>query len=460
MYLTHVLLISDVEAGVLLFIGQVADALATPLVGIVSDTCTLGRKCVLAAGTALVGISYPLMYQNFACWASPRAQFWYLANIIVVFQFGWAAAQISHLALLSDIGTSARVRTLLNSIRFGATVSSNLVVFLAAFFVLSGGQNIEPGDAPKFRLLAYMVSGFGLLCATGCLAVVTIPKHNRPGSRTLGEVARIQWWQWLCRVDFWQAGVLYMCARLITNTVQVYLQLYVVETLHMRPLALALVPSGFFLGQMAASLGVPVITQHLSSEGTFTLGLLCIGLGSFSAYLADVWWADVIYGGSMLMGVGCGVVMVISLAIVADLVSNQKQTAAWVYGLMSFSDKLSGGIALLTIQHGLQSFGSFRTSNSARAQYLLYVVGVLPVAISAVAFLTMTSVSQSRPPPITVPEGANPEEKLAMSPHSDSFLMRELREVSWNESRFGWGHWPNVDPGDDRDLWGAYIPVP
>lgn len=27
--------------------------------------------------------------------------------------------------------------------------------------------------------------GFGLLCATGCLAVVTIPKHNRPGSRTL-----------------------------------------------------------------------------------------------------------------------------------------------------------------------------------------------------------------------------------------------------------------------------------
>jgi len=25
--------------------------------------------------------------------ASPRAQFWYLANIIVVFQFGWAAAR-------------------------------------------------------------------------------------------------------------------------------------------------------------------------------------------------------------------------------------------------------------------------------------------------------------------------------------------------------------------------------
>lgn len=41
---------------------------------------------------------------------------------------------------------------------------------------------------------------------------------------------------------------------------------------------------------------------------------------------------------------------------------------------------------------GLQSFGSFRTSNSARAQYLLYVVPRAPPTFSPLHFLNITAI--------------------------------------------------------------------
>lgn len=44
----------------------------------------------------MVGISYPLMYQP-CPFTQSDSVFWYLAAIIIIFQFGWAAAQISHL---------------------------------------------------------------------------------------------------------------------------------------------------------------------------------------------------------------------------------------------------------------------------------------------------------------------------------------------------------------------------
>eukprot|EP00667_Euglena_gracilis_P007843 EG_transcript_7932 len=462
-YLTHVLLMSDVESGILLFIGQVADALATPIVGILSDRCGLGRKFFLGVGYIMVGLTYPLMYERCPFVVGPGAQFWYLAVIIVLFQFGWAAGQISHLALLTDIGGTSTIRTLLNSIRFGATVSANLTVFLSAFVVLAGGSDrVTPADAPKFRLLAWLMCAVGAVCSVLCLVGVKLPEGgSRTTSLTLGQ--RTTWWQWFLRMDFYQAAILYMCARLIANTVQVYLQLYVVETLGMRPFALAVVPTCFFVGQMVASMMIPLATQYLSSESIFVMGTLGIGGGCLLTYLADRWTVRFIYAGSSVTGIGCGMVMVISLAIVADLVSTQKRTAAWVYGLMSFADKLSGGLVLLIIQNGLNSFGSFRTATAARGEYLLNVVSVLPVLISLLAFLTMLSVLHLKPP-VADDNGDAAETDSLLREKGGSARREEsnaMLDLVLNESRFGWNHWYNAEAAAaEEDLWSNYIPVP
>ena len=61
--------------------------------------------------------SFPLVFMSSpkAVSESPAAQMVYYSAFIVVFQFGWACVQISHLALITDLtGTSRPPLTNLN----------------------------------------------------------------------------------------------------------------------------------------------------------------------------------------------------------------------------------------------------------------------------------------------------------------------------------------------------------
>lgn len=49
-------------------------------------------------------------------------------------------------------------------------------------------------------------------------------------------------------------------------------------------------------------------------------------------------------------GAGGSIVLVTSLGITADLIGNQTSSGAFVYGIMSFTDKLANGIAVIIIQ--------------------------------------------------------------------------------------------------------------
>lgn len=50
--------------------------------------------------------------------------------------------------------------------------------------------------------------------------------------------------------------------------------------------------------------------------------------------------------------IGCAgsIVLVTSLGITADLIGDKTGNGAFVYGLMSFTDKLSNGVAVVVIQ--------------------------------------------------------------------------------------------------------------
>ena len=51
---------------------------------------------------------------------------------MIIFQFGWASTQISHLAAIPDIASSQNERTGLTAIRYSMTVASNILVYLTA----------------------------------------------------------------------------------------------------------------------------------------------------------------------------------------------------------------------------------------------------------------------------------------------------------------------------------------
>ena len=104
-YYYGVVQFSNSYAGYLLLIGQVADALATTFIGFESDRTRTGlfrygrRKTWHLIGVICVLGSFPFCFNLcVGCeHAKIGARFFYYAMFIIIFQFGWASSQISHL---------------------------------------------------------------------------------------------------------------------------------------------------------------------------------------------------------------------------------------------------------------------------------------------------------------------------------------------------------------------------
>lgn len=122
-YMHKVVKLSPVTAGSLLLVGQVADALSTPFVGIESDktgNCKYGRrKTWHLLGVCCVASTFPFIFTKcFGCdGVNEYPKVIYYVPFIVIFQFGWASTQISHLALIPELTECQVEKVTLNAIR-------------------------------------------------------------------------------------------------------------------------------------------------------------------------------------------------------------------------------------------------------------------------------------------------------------------------------------------------------
>ena len=119
-----VLQVPNTYAGLLLLIGQVADASATPIIGFLCDKTRTRygrRKTWHLIGTVMVAVSLFFFWHNcLACNSStPLAlEILYFAVPISIFQIGWASVQISHLSLIPELTSDESERVGLNAIRY------------------------------------------------------------------------------------------------------------------------------------------------------------------------------------------------------------------------------------------------------------------------------------------------------------------------------------------------------
>ena len=75
-------------------------------------------KCLL--GTVCVLFAFPFIFLRcIGCETSTQwAQLVYYAAFVIIFQFGWAAVQISHLSLVPELTPTEHERTELIAIRY------------------------------------------------------------------------------------------------------------------------------------------------------------------------------------------------------------------------------------------------------------------------------------------------------------------------------------------------------
>ncbi|XP_075969195.1 major facilitator superfamily domain-containing protein 12-like isoform X2 [Anticarsia gemmatalis] len=349
-----------------MLVGQVVDAIATPFVGYHSDhtdnplSAKYGRRKLWHLfGTVCVLLSFPFIFSEcIECSLAHKwAQMYYFAAFIIIFQIGWAAVQISHLSLIPELSEDDHTRTHLTAIRYGFTVFSNLFVYVITWIILQMTGECEkhqvgPSDAWKFRHIVYIVLGVGTLTSIIFHATVSEKNNYQRQDQLLSDTGSGTHLEFLKRPLMYQVAGVYMCTRLVVNISQVLIPLYLHRTLGLAARSLAVVPLSMHLGSLAAAGVQRLAPRSCSRKTNYFTGAACALAGFVWIFLGsdDDYKVYFIYVVAVLIGFGGAIMLVTSLALTADLVGERTEASAFVYGLMSFTDKLACGVAIVIIQ--------------------------------------------------------------------------------------------------------------
>ncbi|XP_031460567.1 major facilitator superfamily domain-containing protein 12 isoform X1 [Phasianus colchicus] len=378
LYLHAVLGYSHGLAGGLLLVGQVADGLCTPLVGYEADRSggcgRYGRrKSWHLAGTTCVLLSFPFIFNPcLGCKeGTPQwAAFIYYLPFIIIFQFGWAATQISHLSLIPELVTSDHEKVELTAFRYAFTVMANITVYGLAWLLLNlqvdqpeQTEHLGIQDVSVFRNLSLIVVGLGavfsLIFHLGTkeklypLGSVPQPQESTPllqKEPTGSPRSVLVWKDWLLEPSFYQVAVLYMATRLIVNLSQTYIAMYLTNSLLLSKKYIATIPLVMYISGFLSSFLMKPVNKWIGRNLTYFVGILVILAFASWVSMSREMGAE-IYGVAVLLGAGSATILVTSLSMTADLIGTNTHSSAFVYGAMSFTDKMANGLAVMLIQN-------------------------------------------------------------------------------------------------------------
>lgn len=157
LFLKYVVMM-QAEAGSLMMLGQLSDALFSAIVGFLTDLYSTKRNWHII-GSVIVCLSFPLIFILHRSVLPYWGNVFYFSVVITLFQCGWSTVQISHLAILPEYSNTERDRSELNAIRFSMSILSNITVFIVAYAFLhirdKSTDEIGVADFDKFRVSSF-----------------------------------------------------------------------------------------------------------------------------------------------------------------------------------------------------------------------------------------------------------------------------------------------------------------
>eukprot|EP01119_Soliformovum_irregulare_P020676 TRINITY_DN6740_c1_g2_i3.p1 TRINITY_DN6740_c1_g2~~TRINITY_DN6740_c1_g2_i3.p1 ORF type:complete len:503 (+),score=55.01 TRINITY_DN6740_c1_g2_i3:198-1511(+) len=350
------------HAALIMLAGQVADAIATPLVGLLSDRTKSRfgrRKLWLSAGAILVNISFFFVFSDcYICHAEPLRGHWfhivYWAILASIFNIGWAAVQVSHMSLVPEISHDENERTRLNSARYAGGIVATLLVLGIAWAAFD-----RFGISPTaFHVIA--ISSI-VLGDTMTLIFLIGVKEDTPSYLESKRFTKSQelvnppvrsrrtWRSWFRVPMFYQVAVVYMFSRITVNISQVFMPFYLQFSLDLSsrfPSAIAIVPLVVMGTSFTTTFFLKRLNRVIGRRSAYVLGTLfsLVGLIPLLFLPAEYWY--LIFVIALFLGIGTTTVLVTSISMEADLVGTATSSGAFVYGALSFTDKLSNGLLI------------------------------------------------------------------------------------------------------------------
>ncbi|XP_023242368.1 major facilitator superfamily domain-containing protein 12-like [Centruroides sculpturatus] len=369
-YLQFVLCFDTGVSGFVLLVGQVTDAIATPLLGYETDSSHhLGickkygrRKVLYLFGVSCVLFSFPFIFIQ--CPGCSNSSQWamvvYLVPLVVIFQTGWAAVQVSHLALIPVITDDSSERDFLNVIRNAFDAVADFSVFTIAWIIFvttvngpTDALSIAEDDKTKFMIIVMTIICIGFsTCVIFYLGVKEVtPVQSSTTSivqrRTLNNRKIFK------EKEFYKIAVIYTTARLFQNFNLVFIPLYLQESLGATQDFIAKIPLLIHVAGFASSFITRYLMKFCGKKLSLIFGAV-IGTGGCTwIYFGEgpSFCSQYIYVVAILLGIGSSILVVTSLALIPDFIGLDTDIGTFVYGVISFFDKLANGIGILIIQY-------------------------------------------------------------------------------------------------------------
>ncbi|KAE9459863.1 hypothetical protein C3L33_08231, partial [Rhododendron williamsianum] len=370
------------DAAAVMLSGQIADGFTTIFAGELIDR--FGHfKIWHGAGSALVAVSFSSVFGGcipckiLGSNSSTLRTIGY-STFAAIFNVGWAATQVSHMSMVNCITLNSTSRVVLASCRNAFTMVANLSLYGVAFVVFNVKTSNTVVDVENQDL--------HFLCRL---------KQGVQGKR----FARISWAYWFKKVLYYQVALVYVLTRLVTNVSQVcmlfcnqysigvhfifknnlslgismdtvdlfkrqqvvlcsflfifqaFLAFYVINDLQMAQSSKAVVPAIIYISSFIVSVLLQEITWTVKRLKLFYSagGILWICCGSGFLFLPRNIHAAM-YFLSIVIGIANALMMVTAISMQSILVGQDLNGCAFVYGSLSFMDKISCGIALYILE--------------------------------------------------------------------------------------------------------------
>lgn len=403
--------LSPRNAATVMLSGQIADGFTTIFAGELIDR--FGHfKIWHAAGSILVAVSFSSVFGGCLPCIILGSKSTLLQTIgysffAAVFNVGWAATQVSHMSMVNCITVNSTSRVVLTSCRNAFSMVANLSLYAVAFAVFHIWPSKTTNDVEnQYRWIAYSSIFIGC-CFVVVFHVGTKEPRLKDDFREHGY-HKISWTYWFKKVLYYQVALVYVFTRLITNVSQAFLAFYVINDLRMAQSSKALIPAMIYI----CSFIVSILLQELTWTGQrlkafFSVGgVLWILCGSAIFFMLSN-TKKMMYFLSFVIGIANSLITVTAVSMQSYLVAEDVKGCAFVYGSLSFLEKMACGFALWALESYQNTSSPLKDCSPTYACFSVsrYGFGLVP-AICALAGVIVTCTMKLERPrlrPLKVP---------------------------------------------------------
>ncbi|ONM59064.1 Major facilitator superfamily protein [Zea mays] len=251
------------------------------------------------------------------------------------------------MSMVNCMSSNPTSRVSLVSCRNAFTMVANLSLYGIALLIFTILQSVNVMF--QYRWIAYVSISIG-----SCFVVIFLVGTKEPGSIRHcvdKSLSRISWTYWFKKVLYYQVALVYTLTRLVTNVSQAFLAFYVINDLEMSQSSKALVPAIIYI----CSLIVSVILQETRWSSWrlklyFSAGAVLWILSGLGIVFLPSRMHNLMYAISIIIGAANALMTVTSISMEGVLVGEDLNGCAFVYGSLSFVDKVSCGVVLYILE--------------------------------------------------------------------------------------------------------------